>query len=113
MEIVQMVIYSVLFFGALFGVPIGHAINLLFKEEMINSRYKKPEEYKDMAIIQVANLLFLVMVYLGFWWFLRDAGSGSFNGIMMLPFLIIYISVMVIHQKKIGRLALNNEKRRD
>jgi hypothetical protein len=42
---------------------------------------------------------------------LRGAGSGSFNSIMLLPFLIIYIVSVIVVEKKIDKLPWVKAKR--
>ncbi|MCX7554853.1 hypothetical protein OS175_13315 [Marinicella sp. S1101] len=111
MEELGVIFYLILVFLLFFGVPIKHLIALFGSEEKLAQLYENPEDYRDLALIQVANMVFLFLVYLGAWLMLRNAGPGSFNGIMLLPFIVIYFTVMVIHQKKINRLARNNEAR--
>ncbi|KAA3639470.1 MAG: hypothetical protein DWP95_10515 [Proteobacteria bacterium] len=104
MEILLPIFYSVLFFILLFGVPIQHLVTLLRRDNRIKETYEKPQNYYRLAHIHVVNLIFIWTVLFLAWLYFRDAGSGSFNGIMLAPFLLIYIMLCVLIEKKINKL---------
>jgi len=104
----QALIYSLIIL-VFFGAPLKHLIIIVGKNRKIKAIYKKPHEYYRLAEIQVGNLVFILAVFFVFWLMLRNAGTGSFNGIMIMPFLIIYIVVLIVHEVKISRLKRNKK----
>ena len=105
MEVILPIFYSVLFFFLLFGVPIQHLVTLMRRDNRIKETYEKPEDYYRLAHIHVVNLILIWTVLFIAWLYFKDAGSGSFNGIMLAPFLLIYIMLCVLIEKKIGNLS--------
>lgn len=104
MEYIFATLFYIFLFLVVFGLPLEHLINLLKNQEKIVTIYESPPEYRKLAAIQVVNMVFLLVVFISFWWMLKDAGSGSFNVIMLLPFLLIYIAINVVTEKGIRKL---------
>jgi len=90
---------------AVFGLPLNHLYQLIRDDGTIDSTYEEPEEYRHLAMIQVGNMGFLLVVYFVFWWILSSHGPGSISGILLLPFIIMYFVTLVTTEKKINRLV--------
>lgn len=102
MKLALAIFYSITAFFFVFGSPLIHVYRLFggsFAE-----RFKDPDAYEALACGHLANLIFAITVIAWFWWQLKDEGSGSFNGIMALPFLVIYFVAQVLINKKIDGL---------
>ena len=105
MESIFYYFYLALFFILLFGVPIQHLIKLMKRDNRIKETYEKPDDYYRLAHIHVVNLIFIWMVFFFAWLYFKDSGPGSFNGILLSPFLFIYIMICVLLEKKINKLS--------
>lgn len=104
MDYILPTFYGFILFVLVFGVSIGHLFNLIKGKDKISQIYESSENYIQLASIQVFNAVFLLMVFIGFWLMLKDEGSGTFNGIMMAPFFIIYVLVVIFVERKIDKL---------
>ena len=104
------IIYGFILFVIVFGVPIGHLLNLIKGKDKVSQIYENSDDYIRLASIQFFNAVFLILIFLGFWLMLKDEGSGTFNGIMLAPFLIIYVLVIIFVEKKIDKLPRKKRK---
>lgn len=110
MDYIIPVFYGFIMFVIVFGVPISHLINLIKGKDKVIQIYENSEDYIRLAAIQIFNAVFLLLFFLGFWLMLKDEGSGTFNGIMITPFLAIYVLVAVSVEKKIDKLPRQKNK---
>lgn len=83
------------------------------RDNRIKETYEKPDDYYRLAHIHVVNLIFIWLVLFFAWLYFKDSGSGSFNGIMLAPFLLIYIMLCVLIEKQINKLSRVRKGRAD
>ncbi len=111
MDIFLQIVYGFILLIVVFGIPIGHLANLLKGKDRYSQIYQNNNDYSRLATLQILNGVFLLLVFLGFWLMLTDKVLGTFNGLMLAPFLIVYILLVINIEKKIDKLPRNNRKR--